>query len=199
MKNKKTIISIVIVLIVLIIIGALVYLYYNNNKNENIKYNINMEPTPLSETESTVSSEGYGATGALEDSNLTILDMLTYAVQDEYLAHGEYEAIIEKFGNQRPYTNIILSEETHLSYLKEIYESYNLSFPEDESNSHIVVPETLLEAAETGVKAEEDNIAMYEKFLTYNLPESVKDVFTILRDGSENHLKAFQNQVNKLS
>ena len=87
----------------------------------------------------------------------------------------------------------------HLSYLKEIYASYDMEFPADESASHIVIPDTLLEAAQTGVQAEIDNIDMYEKFLTYDLPDSVKDVFTILMEGSQNHLKAFQKQVDKLS
>jgi hypothetical protein len=34
-----------------------------------------------------------------------------------------------------------------------------------------VIPASLLEAAETGVQAEINNIAMYEKFLTYSLPQ----------------------------
>lgn len=205
MKEKKNTFqkrSIYIILIILVIAALIVHAtvyFYNNKGSNNIEYNINMEPDPLDENEEVVSLVGYGATGALSDDDLTITDMLTYAVQDEYLAHGEYEAIIGKFGSQRPYTNIALAEETHLSYLKEIYASYDMEFPADESASHIVIPDTLLEAAQTGVQAEIDNIDMYEKFLTYDLPDSVKDVFTILMEGSQNHLKAFQKQVDKLS
>jgi hypothetical protein len=124
--------------------------------------------------------------------------MLTYAVQDEYLAHGEYIAIIDKFGSQKPYDNIMKAEETHLEYLKEVYLSYGIDFPTDASASHIVVPVDLLEAAKTGVKAEIDNIAMYELFATYDLPANVKDVFSVLKSGSDSHLAAFQSQVDKL-
>jgi len=142
---------------------------------------------------------GYGAAGALADENLTVEKMLLYAVQDEYLAHGEYDAIILKFGEQEPYTNIRDAEETHLNALREVYDALGMTFPEDASADHIVVPESLLEAAQTGVQAEIDNIAMYEKFLTYELPDNVKSVFESLKTASESHLQAFQTQVDKLS
>lgn len=161
-------------------------------------HTVDIDPVPLTETDSALSLEGYGAQGALADEDLTITDMLMYAVQDEYLAHGEYVAIIDKFDSQNPYTNIISAEETHLAYLKEVYVSYGLEFPDDESASHIVVPTSLLEAAETGVQAEIDNIAMYERFMTYDLPENVFEVFSALKKGSDSHLLAFQKQVDKL-
>lgn len=163
-----------------------------------IDHNVDMDPTPLSETDKTLSLEGYGAKGALADKDLTIHDMLTYAVQDEYLARGEYMAIVDKFGSQKPYSNIINAEETHLSYLKEVYLAYGLDFPTDISGDYIVAPADLLEAAKTGVQAEIDNIAMYELFLTYDLPENVFEVFSALKSASENHLQAFQRQVDKL-
>ena len=163
-----------------------------------IDHNVDIDPAPLTDTDKSLSLEGYGAKGALADKNLTINDMLMYAVQDEYLAHGEYLAIVDKFGSQKPYTNIISAEETHLAYLKEVYLAYGLDFPADESAGHIVVPANLLEAAETGVQAEIDNIAMYELFLTYDLPENVFEVFSALKSGSDSHLLAFQKQVDKL-
>ena len=163
-----------------------------------IDHNVDIDPAPLTDTDKSLSLEGYGAKGALADKNLTINDMLMYAVQDEYLAHGEYLAIVDKFGSQKPYTNIIRAEETHLAYLKEVYLAYGLDFPADESAGHIVVPANLLEAAETGVQAEIDNIAMYELFLTYDLPENVFEVFSALKSGSDRHLRAFQKQVDRL-
>ncbi|MBK5253366.1 MAG: DUF2202 domain-containing protein [Peptostreptococcaceae bacterium] len=159
---------------------------------QDIDHNVDPDPTPLSEDDETTSLEGYGAVGALSDDDLSIMDMLTYAVEDEYLAHGEYVAIMDKFGEQKPYSNIAEAELTHLAYLEEVYVSYGLEFPTDASADHIVVPEDLLEAAETGVQAEIDNIAMYEIFLSYDLPENVSDVFTALMNGSESHLLAFQ-------
>jgi hypothetical protein len=171
----------------------------NIEVNETADHNVDPNPEPLNEEDMEVSLTGYGTEGALSDEDLSIMDMLTYAVQDEYLAHGEYIAIMDEFGTQNPYSNIADSEENHLAYLEEVYLSYGLEFPDDTSEGHIVMPEDLLEAAETGVKAEIDNIAMYEKFLSYELPDNVKEVFTALMNGSENHLLAFQKQVDKLS
>ncbi len=161
-------------------------------------HEIDMNPSPLGSGEETLSLEGYGAKGALSDSDLSILDMLTYAVQDEYLARGEYIAIMDEFGEQKPYSNIVRSEESHLEFLRDVYLSYNLAFPEDISANHIIVPQDLLEAAKTGVQAEIDNIAMYEKFLEYDLPENVSEVFEALKKGSDSHLLAFQKQVDRL-
>jgi hypothetical protein len=163
-----------------------------------IDHNVDMDPAPLAEGDVVLSLQGYGAKGALADKNLTIKDMLMYAVQDEYLARGEYFAIVDKFGSQRPYSNIISAEETHLAYLKEVYLAYDLDFPADASADHIVVPANLLEAAKTGVQAEIDNIAMYKLFLSYDLPKNVSEVFSALKSGSDSHLAAFQKQVEKL-
>jgi len=152
----------------------------------------------LSDTDKALSLEGYGAQGALADEDMSILDMLTYAVQDEYLAHGEYQAIINQFGSQKPYENIIRSEETHLALLKDVYDAYALDYPADDSADHIIVPDSLLEAAKTGVKAEIDNIDMYTTFLTHDLPEDIREVFNTLKSGSDSHLLAFQKQVDAL-
>ena len=165
---------------------------------QSVDHNIDFDPAPLTDKDLALSLEGYGAKGALADKNLTINDMLMYAVQDEYLAHGEYLAIIEKFGSQKPYDNIVSAEETHLAFLKEVYVSYGIDFPADDSADHIVIPADLLEAAETGVQAEIDNIAMYELFLAHDLPKNVYEVFTALKNGSDSHLLAFQKQVDKL-
>jgi hypothetical protein len=163
-----------------------------------IDHNIDIDPAPLTDNDKALSLEGYGAKGAAVDKALSVNDMLMYAVQDEYLARAEYLAIIDKFGSQKPYDNIVSAEETHLAFLKEVYVSYGLDFPADDSADHIVIPADLLEAAETGVQAEIDNIAMYVLFLTYDLPDNVYEVFTALKSGSESHLLAFQKQVDKL-
>lgn len=164
-----------------------------------VDHNVDMNPDPLISDDEELSLEGYGAIGALGDTDLSISDMLMYAVQAEYLARGEYLAIIEEFGAQTPYSNIVRSEETHLSYLEDVYTSYDLDFPEDTSKDHLIVPEDLLEAAKTGVQAEIDNIAMYEKFMTYDLPENIYNVFDALKKGSDSHLMAFQKQVDRLN
>lgn len=135
---------------------------------------------------------GFGAQGAFASEEFSLEEMLRYAVQDEYLARQEYESIMEEYGEVRPFSNIIRAEETHIAILKELYETYDLDIPEDTAIDHAVVPDSLDIAFKIGVQAEIDNIAMYEKFLEQDLPDDVKEAFIELRDGSKNHLAAFE-------
>lgn len=73
--------------------------------------------------------------------------------------------------------------------MKPLFEKYDIEIPADTSEKHVVVPDSLETAFETGVKAEIDNIEM---FLGKDLPEDVKNVFEKLMKGSENHLTAFE-------
>lgn len=154
--------------------------------------------------QSSLSTQGtlYGNAAAKVDNSLTVESMLTYAIQDEYLARAEYAAIMGKFGTMEPYSNIKDAEEQHIAWLKEIFASLGIPVPADQAVQYIHIPATLKEAAETGVQAEIDNIAMYERFLTQSILKdprykAVADIFVRLRDASKNHLEAFQRQLAK--
>ncbi|MEX1376279.1 MAG: DUF2202 domain-containing protein [Eubacteriales bacterium] len=134
----------------------------------------------------------FGAKTALGMDELTIEQMLHYAIQDEYLARQEYEMIMDEYGNQRPFSNIIKAEENHIIWLKELYDAYGYDTPEDNAMDYAVLPDSLSEAFDVGVQAEIDNIAMYEKFLEDDLPDDIKAVFMELRDASKNHLASFE-------
>ncbi|HRX59558.1 MAG TPA: DUF2202 domain-containing protein [Eubacteriales bacterium] len=158
--------------------------------------------TPAADSSYTLSAEdtvtsltGYGAAGALSDADLTLADMLTYALQDEYLAHAEYTYIIDTYGSIRPFTNIIRAEETHIETLLPLFETYGITAPADDASSRIAKVASLTEAYEAGVEAEIDNIAMYEAFLSEDLPSDVRVVFESLMSASESHLKAFENKL----
>ncbi|MPN34451.1 hypothetical protein SDC9_181944 [bioreactor metagenome] len=125
--------------------------------------------------------------------------MLNYAVQDEYAAYAEYAGIIRNYDVKAPYDNIISAEAAHLDALRVLTLTYGITFPEDPSADHVVIPESLLMAAQTGITAEINNIAMYDRFLNYELPEDIQRVFEALRDASVNHLAAFERQVAKLT
>lgn len=146
---------------------------------------------------SVYSAEMFGAKGAEQTSDPTIQQMLTYAIQDEYLALAEYELIIEKYGSMRPFSNIINSEKTHIGMLIPLFESYGFPIPENTAKEHTVLPKDLKESFATGVQAEIENIAMYERFLKKELPDDVKTVFQRLKDASGNHLRAFKNGLSR--
>lgn len=142
-------------------------------------------------------ADGFGAKGAEEATNPSIQQMLTYAIQDEYLARAEYELIIDKYGSIRPFSNIIKSEETHIDMLIPLFKTHGFPVPENTAAEHAVLPKDIKEALEIGVQAEIENIAMYEKFLGMELPDDVRVVFERLKKASGNHLRAFQNGLKR--
>ena len=141
--------------------------------------------------------EGYGAEGASVDESYTLEEMLEYAIEDEFLARSEYEVIIETYGDQRPFSNIVEAEKTHIDLLIPLFEEYGIDLPSDTASSHTLVPESIQSALEVGVQAEIDNIAMYEKFLSGDLPDDVREVFEELKKASESHLSAFQRGTSR--
>lgn len=163
-----------------------------NNTSSSISESNNKKNSTDSSSKEKIATIKIGATAAKEDKNLTKEKMLTYAMQDEYLAKKEYQIIMDKYGEQKPFSNIIKAETSHISQLTALLNKYNIPIPEDTSKDHVVLPPSLNEAYKTGVAAEIDNIAMYENFLKENLPQDIKDTFISLRDASKNHLAAFQ-------
>lgn len=146
----------------------------------------------LSSVSVLASEDLYGAAKAAGDMDLTVEEMMTYAIQDEYLAHAEYELILEKFGSVRPFSNIVKAEAVHISLLENLFGDQNLKVPEDTAAERIVLPSALSDTYSHGVEAEILNIAMYERFLKEELPADVKVTFERLKAASEKHLAAFE-------
>lgn len=140
-----------------------------------------------------LSGDGYGSAGAAANESPTLEEMLTYAIQDEYMARAEYDAIIAEYGSVTPFTNIIGAEESHISQLLPLFEAYGFNAPADDAAERVVLPASLEEAYQAGVDAEIANIAMYEGFLAQDIPADVSTVFQNLLSGSQSHLRAFEN------
>ncbi|RPF53452.1 ferritin-like domain-containing protein [Aquisalibacillus elongatus] len=136
--------------------------------------------------------ESYGAKGALSASALDLSQMLTYAIQDEYLAQSRYQVVINEFGAVRPFTQIQQAEVRHINALIPLFNQYQIPIPEDDSRQYVMTPITLKQAFDEGVEGEIDNISMYNRFLNLDIPNDVRFVFTQLRDASLNHLEAFR-------
>ena len=149
------------------------------------------------EEPATETDPGYGAAGSFENSDFSLEQMLIYAIQDEYLARAEYEYLIDELDAGSPFTNIIKAEETHIALLIPLFEKYDFEAIEDTSSEHLIPATSITEALETGVLAEVNNIAMYELFLKTDLPDDVRAVFIELRDGSVNHLAAFERKLSR--
>lgn len=141
---------------------------------------------------------GFGAAALSEGKTYTVDDMLTYAIQDEFLAQAEYKVIMDAYGAQRPFVNIMKAEGAHVRRLLPLFSAFSVPVPQDTALEHTVKPESLQAAYEAGVTAEVHNIAMYESFLKQdNLPDDVRGVFEALMRASQNHLRAFEQNADK--
>lgn len=140
----------------------------------------------------------FGSAAVTEDKTYTLPEMLTYAIQDEYLAYEEYGVILESFGTRQPFFSIQRAEAAHISALEPLFEQYGAVLPENNAGAHTVAPESLSAALYAGVLAEEQNIAMYEAFLQQDLPDDVRAVFTALKNASMHHLAVFETTSARL-
>lgn len=119
---------------------------------------------------------------------------LDTAIADEYNARAVYASIIKKFGNIRPFSNIILAEEQHIIALKSVYDRYGVTVP---AEGKINVPAfvTKEDACKAGVSAEIANAELYRNTLLPAVSEypEIVQVFTNLMNASqEKHLPAFE-------
>jgi hypothetical protein len=125
--------------------------------------------------------------------------ILTEAIDDEYKAQAIYRLVLRQFGDIAPFTNIVEAEGRHVEALLTLFEKYDIPVPVDEWPTKAKAPSSILEACETGVSAEIENAAMYDKLL--NAAAEYPDVQAVLKNlqraSQENHLPAFQRCVDR--
>lgn len=140
---------------------------------------------------------GYGAAGALADTDITVAEALTYALQDEYLAQARYAAAIAQFGNRQPFGQIRKSEQRHVAALHRLADRHGLPVPEGIPSFPAVA--SLAQALEYAVTAEEQNVAMYEKLAGLpDLPRDARAVFLNQSGTSRKHLMALRGALRRV-
>ncbi len=139
--------------------------------------------------------EESGASAALKDSKYSLEEMLTYSMEDEYLALTEYQVIEKQYGEQKPFSNLIKAEEKHIQMLEPLFDTYKLKIPSNDWSKSVQVPKTIEDSYVAGKTAEEKNIEMYTAFLKEDLPDDVRDTFEKLLNASKRHEAAFQRRI----
>jgi hypothetical protein len=122
---------------------------------------------------------------------------LIEAINDEYKSRAAYSAVISKFGEIRPFINIVEAEGRHVEALLPLFAKYNIAVPKDDWDSRIEIPATILDACQLGVKDEIENAEMYDRLLdlTIEYPDVQEVLKKLQRASKENHLPAFQRCV----
>ncbi|MCB1438254.1 MAG: hypothetical protein H6888_01180 [Nitratireductor sp.] len=121
------------------------------------------------------------------------------ALDDEYHAEAVYRAVIGKFGNVRPFANIVRSEQQHQLLMKRILVAYGKPVPANPwmtgKRKLSPLPSTLGAACRIGIEAEKANATLYNRQLlpkVKSYPE-ITSAMKALRDASQyNHLPAFE-------
>jgi hypothetical protein len=128
---------------------------------------------------------------------------LRTALADEYHAEAFYAAVIDHFGNVRPFSNIIRSERMHQAMIIDLMKAHGFAVPaNDQLGSATIlaaVPARLSEACTIGVKAEIDNRDLYEAKLlpaVVAYPDVVATFERLSAASDSNHLPAFERCAN---
>jgi hypothetical protein len=130
-----------------------------------------------------------------------VVRALDLALADERHALATYEAVLERFGDVRPFVNIARAEQRHIDALLPLYARYGVRVPEDETE---VDPATatldMKGLCQVGVEAEIENVRLYDEELLPTVADypDIAAVLKRLRDASaNNHLQAFQRCVER--
>ena len=126
-------------------------------------------------------------------SKADLEEILRDALEDERKAEATYAAVIEKFGEVRPFINIIDAERRHSAAIERQMTRLGFAIPANPWEGKGEAPATLVEACSMAVEAEIENIALYDRLLPAIADDVVRQVLQNLQDASrDNHLPAFR-------
>ncbi len=140
---------------------------------------------------STLLSAAPGSAKPLPKASVEALHLL---LKDERRAEALYAAVIAKHGEIRPFSNIIEAERRHQAALESLFEAHGLAIPVNPWNlKKAISPDTFAAACMAGAKAEEENVALYDRLMKTVTEADLLEVFEHLRWASqERHLPAFR-------
>lgn len=144
---------------------------------------------------------------AMATSNIyppKVIEAIKIALDDEYRAAAFYEGVIAKFGDVRPFINIVEAERRHARRLEQLLTAAGAEVPANPYSSGEkappAVPASLREACQIGVDAEIENAALYDARLL-PLVEGYADVTAAMLDlraaSQDKHLPAFLRCVER--
>ena len=135
-------------------------------------------------------------------------EQLVYLIEEEKLAHDVYQAMFDLWGS-RVFGNILQSEQSHQSQVLTVMNIRDIKDPRS-SKSGVFVnadlqnlynqliakgSQSAVDAYEVGIAIEELDIDDLTKMLATAKDADVIAMMENLRRGSENHLRAFNNQI----
>lgn len=158
-------------------------------------------PEVTTEPKAPVIDKGIATADATEEQ-------LVYLIEEEKLAHDVYSAMFDLWGS-RVFGNILQSESTHQSQVLTVMQTRDIEDPRSAEAGVFVNAElqslyneliakgskSAVDAYEVGVAIEVLDIDDLTKMLATAKDADVIAMMENLRKGSENHLRAFNNQL----
>lgn len=167
-------------------------------------------PSQTSSNVDVVESPDQTDAAAIATNEKTQEEMLVYLIEEEKLAHDVYTVMYQQYGS-KVFGNILKSEENHQSRVFVLLKSRDIADPRSSelgvfNNTDLQKlydslvqqgKQSVSEAYKVGVAIEEKDIADITKQLATAVDEDIISALNSLRDGSENHLRAFNRQLGK--
>jgi len=123
---------------------------------------------------------------------------LRMALYDEYAARAYYAGVVQAFGQQAPFANILKSEAQHIATLVRLCQRYGVPRPLDPFPAETTISPSWRVNLERGVSGELANIRLYDYLMAWVVEPDVRQVFLNLQTASRNkHLPAFQRALEK--
>ena len=95
-----------------------------------------------------------------------IREALISAIDDERQAQAYYAAVLAKFGQVRPYTQLVKAEARHEEILVRYCEQNGIEVPANQwATPTVPLPATLEEVRQQSLTREVKNVEMYNEFL----------------------------------
>ncbi|MCA9325812.1 DUF2202 domain-containing protein [Candidatus Saccharibacteria bacterium] len=147
---------------------------------------------------------------AIDEHEQSQEDMLVYLIEEEKLAHDVYTVLYQQYG-ARVFGNILNSEQTHQDRVLTLLEARNIDDPRSSelgvfNNTELQTlydqlitqgKQSAEEAYKVGVAIEEKDIKDITDQLATATDSDVVATLEALRNGSENHLRAFNRQLGQ--
>lgn len=122
----------------------------------------------------------YGAKAAKADSSATVEKMLTYALEQEHLIRAQADEAVKAFQSkdrERLFARIRFSADKRIREISQVAKNHNVTV-EDKSAAYVKRCNTSNEAFVVLKELKKESLLMYQQFLTKDLPDDVKAVFT---------------------
>jgi hypothetical protein len=197
-RNNKPI----LIIISLVLLAAILVVISDKSDTNNKITQTNSDKNVTSQTDSTQKKDANVKPNETEQ--------LLYLIEEEKLAHDVYTVMYKKYG-ANVFGNILESESTHQSRVLSLMQTRGIADPR--SSELGVFKNTELqklyddlieqgnqsaqEAYKVGVAIEEKDIADISKQLETSTASDVVETLEDLRRGSENHLRAFNRQLDR--